>query len=396
MWTIYLKEIGELMRDRKTLIFTVIIPILVMPLLSFGFGYISYVMSRNAYQAKLSYAVFGQENAPALAARFAADKTFKLVEIASQSQINSAINSDKIRFALVIVPAPAAAGAGGIRVQLHYNTATAVDVVAKRVRTVIDAENGALRRNALPAMHLSDQQLAFLLNPIALEKHSSADQREQMGEIVGRVLPYILVIVCLIAAMYPAIDIGAGEKERGTLESLLLAPVSRGALVLAKFGVIFTAGLTSALLMVISIALLVTFFGNAIDPGLAQMMRSIGGADLAMLALMLLPTAAIFAALLLSISLYAKSFKEAQGYIQPLMLVVLLPVMLAVLPGVTLNWGWALVPLTNVSLAMRELVKGTMDYRMFLLIFLSTTVIAGILLRFCRWWCSREQVLLRN
>jgi sodium transport system permease protein len=63
---------------------------------------------------------------------------------------------------------------------------------------------------------------------------------------------------------------------------------------------------------------------------------------------------------------------------------------------VELNWLWAMVPLTNVSLAMKELVKGTMDYRMFAVILLSTTVTAGALLALCRWWFSREQVLFRN
>ena len=74
----------------------------------------------------------------------------------------------------------------------------------------------------------------------------------------------------------------------------------------------------------------------------------------------------------------------------------ILPIVLAMLPGVELNWFWSMVPLTNVSLAMKELVKGTMDYRMFAAILLSTTVIAGALLAWCRWWFTREEVLFRN
>ena len=193
-----------------------------------------------------------------------------------------------------------------------------------------------------------------------------------------------------------AIDLGAGEKERGTLETLLLAPVPRSAIVLAKFLVLFTIGLTSSVLMVVSMSALLFFFGSAASPDLAAMVRAIGVLDLAMLALMLAPTAAIFASVLLSLSIYAKSYKEAAGLISPLMLLSLLPVMVALLPGVELNWFWAMVPLTNVSLAMKELVKGTMDYRMFAVILVSTTVTAGALLALCRWWFSREQVLFRN
>ena len=78
------------------------------------------------------------------------------------------------------------------------------------------------------------------------------------------------------------------------------------------------------------------------------------------------------------------------------MIVTNLPTLVALLPGVRLNWMWAMVPLTNVSLAMRELVKGTMDYRMLSLIMLSATVTAGLLLALCRWWFHREAVLFRN
>ena len=118
--------------------------------------------------------------------------------------------------------------------------------------------------------------------------------------------------------------------------------------------------------------------------------------DRAMVALMLVPTAAMFAAILLSISVYAKSYKEASGLISPLMIVTILPTLAALLPGVEMNWKWAMVPLTNVSLAMKELVKGTMDYSMLSVIMLSTTVTSGALLALCRWWFNREAVLFRN
>lgn len=408
MWTIYLKEILELARDRKTFIFTVLIPIFAMPLIFAVFGYFSSTMFDKARRAQLPYAVFGQENAPELAQRFASEKGFRAVPLASQSDIRAAIDQDIIKFALVIPP--------GYRdrlgdqrqavVVLHYNSAVMVDLIRKRVQAVVEAQNAELRESALSALNLNQQQLRFALNPIRLDEHSTAGKREQMGALVGGMLPYLLLMGCLMAAMYPAIDLGAGEKERGTLETLLLAPVPRSAIVLAKFLVLFTVGLLSSLLMVGSMSALLYLAGSMAlgqpDPGqagiadLAAMMHAIGAADLAMVALMLAPTAAMFAAILLSLSIYAKSYKEAAGLISPLMLLTLLPTMMALLPGVEMNWMWAMVPLTNVSLAMKELVKGTMDYRMFAVILASTTVSAGALLMLCRWWFNREQVLFRN
>ncbi|MBV6324142.1 ABC transporter permease [Duganella violaceipulchra] len=398
MWIIYLKELLELARDRRTFFFTVFIPVFAMPLIFTGFGYVSSSMFKQASQAEMTYSIFGKGNAPKLAERFAKEKGFREVVLASPADIKAAIGDDRIKFALVI---PAGFEASLARQQqaviaLHYNSAVTVDLTRKRVMSVVGGQNRLLREQALSALNLNKEQLRYALDPITLEDHSTADKREQMGAVVGGMLPYILLMVCLMAAMYPAIDTGAGEKERGTLETLLLAPVSRTALVMAKFLMLFTVGLTSALLMIVSLGLLLTFFGPMIGGDLVQMVRAIGLLDLAMVALMLVPTAAIFAAILLSISVYAKSYKEAAGLISPLIIVTVLPTLVALLPGVELNWKWAMVPMTNVSLAMKELVKGTMDYSMFWVILLSTTLTAGALLALCRWWFNREQVLFRN
>ncbi|MES2932577.1 MAG: ABC transporter permease [Pseudomonadota bacterium] len=402
MWTIYLKEMLELVRDRKTLIFTILIPILALPLIFGSFAYLSATIFKNAQRVELKYAVFGTQHSPALAQRFAQSKGFSEVPLESIEAIKNAIDDDRIKFALIIPAGFDSNLAQGRQatVDLHYNSAVAVDTIEKRVRGIINTHNTELRQVALSSLNLSKDQLAFALNPIKLDERSTAGKREQMGALIGGILPYILLSVCLMAAMYPAIDLGAGEKERGTLESLLLAPVPRSAIVFAKFGVLFTVGLTSALLMVLSIGALLFLFGHSISinvtQDLTQILRSIGPLDLAMLGLMLVPTSAIFASLLLSLSIYAHSFKEAQGMIQPLILLVLLPIILALLPGIELNSFWAMVPLTNVSLAMKELIKGTMDYRMFLAILLSTSVIAGGLLSWCQWWFNREDVLFRH
>ena len=165
---------------------------------------------------------------------------------------------ERIKFAVVIPPQFDAAlrQQRQATITLHYNSASTVDVTQQRVREVIDGYNTSLRQEALSALNLNPEQLAFALAPVLLEKKSTADQREQMGAMIGGMLPYLLLMVCLTAAMYPAIDMGAGEKERGTLETLLLAPVPRGAIVLAKFLVLFTVGMTSAVLMVGSMAAL--------------------------------------------------------------------------------------------------------------------------------------------
>jgi sodium transport system permease protein len=398
MWIVYLKELRSLLRDRKTLIFTILIPIIALPLIGFGMTQVMSKLSEKARTQQIKYAIFGAQNAPALAELFARDAGYREVKLGSAGDIRGAIGDDRIKLALN-VPAQFAGAIGASQqaaIELHFNSADAGEITRKRVNAVVEQYNATLRDKALSDFKLTAPQLAFVLNPVTIDVRSTADQRERIGALVGGMLPYLLIFVCLMAGMYPAIDIGAGEKEAGTLETLLLAPVSRSQLVMGKFLVLFTVALAASLLMVSSLGLLLRFYSGRLDPALAAVVAAISIGDLGMIALMLVPTAAMFAAILLSMSIYAKSYKEAAGMMQPMMIIAIMPMMVAMIPGVELTWLWSAVPLTNIALAMKEIVKGTMDYPKFLMILFSSTLLAAILLAFCRRWFSREEVLFRD
>lgn len=399
MWTVYLKELLELSRDRKALIFTILMPTVIMPLMFSAFGFATAMMMKKAQEEVLNYAVFGEENAPGLVRRFADAKGFQRIEIGSKDAIREAINNKTIKFALEI-PASFPEQLAQHRkasLILHYNSASSLNVAESRVRKLLDAESDSARKNGLDSLGLSPETYQFVLQPIDVVEKSTADEREDFGEKIGGILPYILLIVCLTGAMYPAIDIGAGEKERGTLETLLLAPIPRTQLVMAKFLVLFTTGFITASLAVISIGVWAVIIGQAFAvDAIARVMAMVGIKDLILVVLMLVPVNAIFASLLLSLSIYAKSFKEAQNYMSPLFMVMFVPIVMAMLPGIELNYLWALVPLTNISLAIKELLKGTMHYDLLALIILSSTLVAAGLLAFCRWWFGRETVLFRS
>jgi len=166
--------------------------------------------------------------------------------------------------------------------------------------------------------------------------------------------------------------------------------------VLGKFFVIFTTGITAALLCLTSLGFMLAAKGQEVTGVLGEVIESVSMVDLVMIAAMLIPTAAMFAALLLSISIYARSFKEASSYCGPLNFLVILPAIIGIFPWVKLDWFWAMVPITNISLAIKELVKGTMNYTMLIVILCSSVIIAGALLVFCTKWFEREAVLFRE
>ena len=397
--TIYLKEMKEVLRDRKTLIFMVALPTLVVPLLmNVMIGFIVKA-EKKAQTETLTFAIFGAEHLPDLANAFSKEKGFEKVNIPAQEAIASAIEENKIKFGLVIPQATRERFERGeqVAVRFYYNNASVTSKVKNRAGQVIREFGERYRSERLAGLGLdTPQEQEHLLNPITIEEHNTADMREVLGERVGGMLPYIFIIFCFMGALYPAIDLGAGEKERGTLETLLLAPIRRYQIVLGKFFVIFTTGVTAALLSLTSIGVMLASKGQEITGELGEVIASVSVVDLVLIAAMLIPTAAMFAALLLSVSIYAKSFKEASAYCGPLNFLVIVPAFIAMLPMVKLDWYWAMVPITNISLAIKELIKGTMNYEMFTAILGSSVVIAGAFLFFCSRWFEREAVLFRQ
>jgi len=397
--TIYLKEMKEVLRDRKTLIFMVVLPTLVVPvLLNVMIGFLVRA-EKKAQTEILTFAIFGAEHLPDLANAFSEEEGFEKVNILTQEAIASAIEENKIKFGLIIpqTTREQLERDEQVAVQFYYNNASATSKVKNRAGKVIREFSERYRSERLAGLGLdTPQEQEHLLNPVTIEEHNTADLREVLGERVGGMLPYLFIIFCFMGAMYPAIDLGAGEKERGTLETLLLAPIPRYQIVLGKFFVIFTTGVTAALLCLTSLGVMLAAKGQEITGELGEVIASVSVVDLVLIAAMLIPTAAMFAAVLLSVSIYAKSFKEASAYCGPLNFLAIVPAFIAMLPIVKLDWYWAMVPITNISLAIKELIKGTMNYEMFTAILGSSVVIAGAFLFFCSRWFEREAVLFRQ
>ncbi|HUU16560.1 MAG TPA: ABC transporter permease [Sedimentisphaerales bacterium] len=397
--TIYLKEMKEVLRDRKTLIFMVALPTLVVPvLMNIMIGFIVRA-EKKARTEILTFAIFGAEHLPDLANAFSKEEGFEKVNIPTQEAIASAIEENKIKFGLVIpqTTREQLERDEQVAVRFYYNNASATSKVKNRAGKVIREFSEKYRSERLAGLGLdTPQEQEHLLNPVTIEEHNTADMREVLGERVGGMLPYLFIIFCFMGALYPAIDLGAGEKERGTLETLLLAPIPRYQIVLGKFFVIFTTGVTAALLCLTSLGFMLAAKGQEITGELGEVIASVSVVDLVLIAAMLIPTAAMFAALLLSVSIYAKSFKEASAYCGPLNFLVIMPAIIAMLPIVKLDWYWAMVPITNISLAIKELIKGTMNYEMLIAILGSSLVIAGAFLFFCTRWFEREAVLFRK
>ena len=242
------------------------------------------------------------------------------------------------------------------------------------------------------------------IKPLEVRTENVAPPEKVGGNMIGGIIPYFFLLLAYTGAMYPAMDLTAGEKERGTMETLLCSPVSRVNLVLGKFLMILTASIATVACSLISMLLTFSVGGSI----LAQRMGGSGAAaqrfssmttldPMGVIAVvgMVLPMIVLFASVLFTISLFAKSFKEAQSYVSPLIIVIIMPAAIGMLPGVELNARLALIPILNVSLASKELVSGVWHWNYLALIFGSTCCYAAIALSVAVKMFNREDVIFR-
>jgi sodium transport system permease protein len=252
-------------------------------------------------------------------------------------------------------------------------------------------------REAVVAGRLEKRELPTdILKPFEIKELNVASARKVAGKKVGAFLPYLIILMCFLGAIYPAIDLAAGEKERGTLETLLVSPASRGEFVMGKYLVILTTAVVAAILAMVSLSFSLKYMVSDLPIEiLEKFLISFDVGTVVLIFMIVIPLAGIFAAVLLSVSIFAKSFKEAQSYITALNMFIILPAFVSFLPGIDLNYTLALIPVVNISLIIREAVAGTVEWNYVLTSFFSTLGLAAIALFFAKEWFKRESVLFR-
>src|SRR5262249_44099080 len=236
-------------------------------------------------------------------------------------------------------------------------------------------------------------------DPVKIEDPQRAKPTEELAaeglfDLLVRVFPFLLVMWSLAGALYPAVDLCAGEKERGTMETLLISPASREEIVWGKFLTIWVFSGMTALLNLFSMALTTSRFSGMLTH---EVLRP---AAILWSILLLLPLSAFFSALCLSLGAYARSSKEGQYYMMPLFLVTMPLVFLTLAPGVELNPFYSLVPVTGVALLLQRLMTATtldqVPWGYFVPVLLPTALYGYLALRWAVMQFHREEVLFRE
>lgn len=406
--TIYVKELVDLLRDRRTVIATIVVPVVLYPLLMLFSVQAASVQTGRVAQ---EYVVVGVQNKedqgtllrfldqepPRKLKNGEVDEDYKpllkRIHWVVTSDLKAAVQSHEIGCGVIVTQIKHVNDP--MREQVTFELLLQTDqirsrIAGQRVEAVFERIGHAQVNKRLEKLDVSRD----VIEPFYFKQTNLTTS----GSLLGLILPLLLVLITLTSAIYPAIDLTAGEHERGTLETLMVCPVPVGELVAGKFLTVVTIALLGAMLNLGSVAATV-YFGGLTDL-LGAMDQNAGDLPLTAIPIVLLaliPFAVLTSAILFAVCGFARSFKEAQNYVTPVILATLLPGMVANLPGTELAGPMLVLPVGNMVLLLRDLLSGTqLQGYQILMVLLSTSLYAGGAVAFAASMFGREAVLFSD
>jgi sodium transport system permease protein len=406
--TIWKKEIGETLRDRRTLFITIVLPVLIYPMLLMGMTRLAESESQAALARPSSVALWGRAPEalerelrsrprivvrrdygipPQLRGPLAAGSLPRPSTRAVESKNDKPRDAD-LPQDIEEVPNPALAAARELVSSGQVDAVVIVWGSGDAISTYFDSvrDDSVLARNrvgrALVAYHDAVAPPKFDAN-----SRDVAAASRQAGRIVGTMLPFILLTLCIMGGLYPAIDLTAGEKERGTMQTLMCAPVLPGEIIAGKFLAVWTMSLVSAGANVASLATTITrtlpVDGTAIPTS-----------SYVLAGLILLPVTMLTSALFLALAVFAKDYKEGQSFLTPVYMVLALPGAVTMLPTIQLNAWTTFVPIINIALLVKALLMSEARTDLVFLTLASSVMYAALALALAVRVFQREQILL--
>ncbi len=390
-WTIMRKELLDTLRDKRTILMMVAVPVLLYPcMLLLG------IELATLHKGKLDRAVSRvgiESDAPELLKEWLSGTE----KIAWMDSDNPRADLDARKLDAVLSSPPGfretldKGGSATVEV-LYDSTEFASHSAENRLYDALQKTRDTLRDQRLEKAGLSKEYA----QPIVAKSVDTAPAAKTTGFLLGMLIPVMLVVTIALGAFYPAVDLTAGEKERGTFETLLSTPAAKSDIVFGKFATVFILAMTTGLLNLASMALTSLFLITQMDAMFKDLPFSFNlpAQALVFSVVVMVPMALLLSAIMMASAVMARSFKEAQNYLTPVFMLIMLPAVMAGTPGMELGMLSQFVPIANVVLLFKALMTGKAGFHAAFLVLLSTSVFALLALQFAVWLFQREEVVL--
>ncbi len=353
------KEIMEILRDKKTLIIMVLVPLIMYPLLIIGMtlGMSLIMQSEEEQEHIVGYYLEDKAYLQPIEELYQREEwDFEISFVGASAENKNAVLD------MADVWIGFEERAEGIYITVDYTSAnTESEYTADALEELADR----YREELLMANLVREGLSKDFLYPVVFKAVDSATATETVGMSIGGAMGMLLITMIVLGAFYPAVDITTGEKERGTLETLLTLPVTNFQMIMSKYVAVTLFACVTAVVSMISLAGAVAFLLLGMPEesagGMEQVQLAGYLSSIPMLLVALVTTAMLITALCMCFCIFAKSTKEANNYITPVMLVIMFASMIGMVPSIELNYRFALVPLVNVSLLIKQVFSQQMD-----------------------------------
>lgn len=397
------KEILSTVRDRRAIVSNLLIPLLLLPTIMLGLPLLLGGLFEREQQSMTPVAIEGLAFLPP---RLLDEVVARRTEIHDTDDAVTLVREDEVAAAMIVPAGFASAVAVGEVPELELiakNGNLQSELAAGKLRQAVDAYRNELVAERLAAAGLDPA----VLEPVAVRSLDASRPEEQSSGQLAWIIPFFIAIWALAGGQMTALDATAGEKERGTLEALLVAPVRRVEVVVGKFLATLASGLSAAVMAIVGVlvggALLRTAFLPRLGPEAGEMVAVMGGSfrltpgGLGIMLGSAVLLAAAVAALLIAVAMFARSFKEAQSYVAPLSFVMIVPAM-ALQFADLLDLGRVVyrVPVMNVMVLMDDVLGGSVRSGDVLVSWGTMLLLVALLLAFALRNFRREGVIFRS
>lgn len=395
VFSLYKKEMLDIFRDKKTMIIMVLVPLFLYPCMMLGMMLIMNSISKESLEKTYQVGIVQCEEAEMVKLLLLdeEDEFEYFFDVSVQDDLKTceqALNEKEIDAFISV----SEMDDGRVFYEVGYFSSVADSVSASDYAEEILRGYRDKLRNELIEDAFDDYEM--VLNPIVVDNRNIATIEESTGSLFGYIIPFMLITSILMGAIYPAIDVTSGERERGTLETMMTLPIKNSEMMFSKFMAVSTIAVISALLNMLSMLLVGLYMYDSMqladtafgEMNLLQFIPSVIGL------LICMPIFAMFAsAVCLNVCIFAKSFKEANNYSTPILLIFMFASMAGMLPNLTLTAKTAIIPIVNVALFIKSVFELQFDWTNIILVMLSNVVYSIAAVMFMSKLFSSEDVL---
>ena len=399
-WQVLLvKEIKHLFRDTKTIVQTVVVPTFITPLLLGAIFW--YVGSIATEETKKTYDISTYTNTESnLITQLDDSDRLNVLTEGSIDEVITSVTNGVTEIGLVLD--------NSFLNDLESDSSAKITIYSKNIDTfsqakslvtnIIDDFEEAERNERLVALNLTNEYV----NPIVIEEEDLTTEQESAGSIFGAILALFFVMYVMSGSTYPAVDLGAGEKERGTMETLISTNISSVDIIIGKMLSVTTSAVLTATFSMLGFAIpmvvIFLFYADSVNEYLFSLLSALLN-PVAFLGvfILIIPLSVFMGAFLLAISVYAKTPKEAGLLLGNVLIIFIVPCYIPLInPGLELDFIGALIPCYNLALITNNLIAGTVDWFLYAVALVSTIIYCCIAIYVTYIMFDDENVIFRS